>query len=219
MNLQSTAFFVRQLLEKEFCTKALQIKRRIVTLVVKLYCTCLKKGIVIFFLFVFLFNIVGYKAFYFYQIQNADSRLESKILSSNISTEKLITIKIPVNLPYLVDWADYQPMEGEVVFKKETYRYIKKKIARDTVFLVCIDHHEKTQLENNSDEFFKKVNDLTSDVNKKPVLKQIKNDFFESYKSYEYPINYSLIIKAETTFLPSILSNVTLEKAHNPPEC
>ncbi|MDB5012492.1 MAG: hypothetical protein JWQ25_694 [Daejeonella sp.] len=162
---------------------------------------------------------MGYKAFYFYQIQNADSRLESQILNSDISSEKLITIKIPVNLPYLVDWASYQPMEGEVVYKKETYKYVKKKIARDTVFLVCIDHREKSQLENNSDDFFKKVNDLTSDINKKPVLKQIKNDFFEPYKPYEFANNCSLILTLETTFLSENLSNVTLEKNHNPPEC
>ena len=162
---------------------------------------------------------MGYKAFYFYQIQNADLRLESKIHNSNLSSKKLITIKIPVNLPYLVDWVNYQPMEGEVVYKKETYRYIKKKIARDTIFLVCINHHEKTQLENKSNEFFKKVNDLASDVNKKPVLKQIKNDFFETYKPYEYTNNFLLITPEETTFLSESLSIVTLEKVHNPPEC
>lgn len=162
---------------------------------------------------------MGYKAFYFYQLQNADSRLELKIQNFKIPNDRLITIKIPVKMPYLADWGDYQPMEGEVVYKQETYRYIKKKIARDTVFLVCIDHSEKTQLENRSNDFFKKVNDLTTDVNKKPVLKQVKNDFFESYKPYTYPNNYSHISLPESTFLSESFSRVTLEKDHNPPEC
>ncbi len=179
----------------------------------------MKRVVAIFLSLVFLFNIVGYKAVYFYQIQNADDRLETKVRNSNFASEKLITIKIPVTLPYLVDWADYQPMEGEVIYKKETYRYIKKKIARDTVFLVCIDHHEKTKLQNNSDEFFKKVNDITAETNKKPVLKQVKTDFFERYKPYEYANNYLLILKVEPSYQAKNVSTVTLDKDHNPPEC
>ena len=171
----------------------------------------MKRVVAIFLSLVFLFNIVGYKAFYFYQIQNADKRLETKVRTSNFAAEKLITIKIPVKLPYLIDWAEYQSMEGEVVYKKETYRYIKKKIARDTVFLVCIDHHEKTKIQNDSDEFFKKVNDIAADTNKKPVLKQVKTDFYECYKPYEYANNYLLILTAKPTFKVTDLTIVTLD--------
>jgi hypothetical protein len=161
---------------------------------------------------------VGYRAFYFYQIQIADLRLESKILASDISSEKLITIKIPLNLPYLTDWADYQSMEGEVVYKKETYRYIKKKIARDTAFLICVDHHEKSKLEKNSDEFFNKVNDITSDGAKKETIKLVKNDFFENSTPYEFLKTYSYLnlVKSVFTLLP--LNSVFLETDHNPPE-
>ena len=161
---------------------------------------------------------MGYKAFYFYQIQKADLRLESKILASDLSSEKLITIKIPLNLPYLTDWADYQSMEGEVVYKKETYRYIKKKITRDTAFLICVDHHEKSKLQKNSDEFFNKVNDITTNGSKKETVKQVKNDFFENAATHEFLMTYCYVNLINSVFTLLPINSVFLKTDHNPPE-
>ncbi|MBC7744516.1 MAG: hypothetical protein H7096_05385 [Flavobacterium sp.] len=143
----------------------------------------MKKTASIFLLFVFLFNIIGYKAFFFYLEQQADIRIASTIQSLNELDKRLITVKIPINLPYQTDWREFESIDGEMNFKGKTYKYVKRKVLRDTLILLCIDHTEKYQIEQNSADYYKKVNDLTSETNKKPVLKQAKTDYYQEVKN------------------------------------
>ena len=138
----------------------------------------MKKALSIFLLFVFLFNTVGYKALYYWQISNANKRIAAKIKHSHYSTDQLIMIKIPINLPYLSDWTNFQPMEGQVVYKKQTYRYVKRKIERDSLVLLCLPDLEKDGIEKARQAFFLKTNQ--ADASKKAFAKAVKYDFEDS---------------------------------------
>ena len=138
----------------------------------------LKKACSILLLLVFLFNAVGYKVVFFYLEQQADIRLETKIKTLHEADTQLITVKIPINLPYQTDWREFESIDGEMTYKGKTYKYVKRKVLRDTLILVCIDHREKSQIEKRSSDYFKKVNDLASD-NKKPQLKLAKMDYYQ----------------------------------------
>lgn len=126
---------------------------------------------------VFLFNTVGYKALFYVQLRNADFRLEKKIQIADYLEGNLISIKIPLKLPYLADWSGFQAVEGEMIYKQKTYKYIKKKIARDTLFLICIDHSEKDEIEKNTNNFLSKTSG--ENASKKAFSKPIKYDFNE----------------------------------------
>lgn len=143
----------------------------------------MKKIVSIILLFVFLFNIIGYKFFFDYLQYSADVRIESKIQTLHEFDEYLITIKIPINLPYQTDWKDFEPASGEMVYKGITYKYVKQKVQKDTLILLCINHTERSSIDKNSCDYFKKVNDLASETNKKPTIKQPKTDYYQETKN------------------------------------
>jgi len=174
----------------------------------------LKKGLSIFLLFVFLFNTVGYKALYYFKINSANERIKQQIQATDYAADKLITVKIPLNLPYVADWADYQMAEGEIIYKQKTYKYIKKKIKRDTLFLICLDHSEKNKLDKESEEYNIKVNDLNA---KKAFGKPVKYDFDK--KEFYQPSNPYILIHASCIAFKLASSIDVFLKAHpNPPD-
>ena len=139
----------------------------------------MKKAISILLLSFFLFNIIGYKLFFYYQVTEADSRIQAKIDVLHESDESLFAVKIPIRLPYHTDWKDYESVEGEMTYNKTTYKYVKRKVLRDTLILLCVKYQEKSVIEKNSNEYFKKVNDLTTDHSKKQEIKHAKEDFYQ----------------------------------------
>ena len=161
----------------------------------------MKKLASILLLLIFLFNTIGYKAFFFYLEQEADKRIEAKIETLSELDAELIAVKIPINLPYQTDWREFESVDGEMTFKGKTYKYVKRKVLRDTLILLCIDHTEKSQLQKSSADYFKKVNDLTSETNKKPVLKQAKTDY------YQQSNNLSVVVPMIVYFNSSIITN------------
>lgn len=159
----------------------------------------MKKVVSISFLLVFLFNVLGYKIFFYYLEIEADDRIQSKIEQISETDKELITIKIPINLPYHTDWAKFERVDGEVNFKGKIYKYVKQKVSKDTLILLCINDKEKTEINKQRDNYVKKINDLTTEKNKKPNLKQSKTDYYESFElvkfvlftsnKYEYQLN------------------------------
>lgn len=117
------------------------------------------------------------------QILDADSQLQTKIENLHETDKSLITVKIPIRLPYQTDWKEFESVEGEMTYNNTTYKYVKRKVLRDTLILLCVNFKEKSQIQKNSNDFFKKVNDLSSNSSKKQVLKQTKDDFFQQSKN------------------------------------
>jgi hypothetical protein len=138
----------------------------------------LKKLFSILLLLVFLFNTVGYRLAFFYLIKEADSQMELKAEQINEHDKHLVTLKIPINLPYQTDWKDFEPADGETVIKGITYKMVKRKVSRDTLILLCMENSDKTRLEKNSDDYFKKSNGLDSNTSKKTEHKQLQELYF-----------------------------------------
>lgn len=143
-----------------------------------------------------LFNIVGYRIFFLYLEREANLRIESKIETLSHLDRELITVKIPINLPYQIDWKGFERVDGEVSVNGKIYRYVKQRVYRDTLILLCLNDKEKTSLKKRAAEYFQQVNDLTAETNKKPVFKNSKLDFFEEMritfpKLYPHQASYS----------------------------
>ncbi|NEU09606.1 hypothetical protein GZH53_14865 [Flavihumibacter sp. R14] len=170
----------------------------------------MKKITAILLLVLFLFNIVGYKALFLYLSQKADRHIEALIQDATKEDDRFITFKIPLNLPYLPDGNDFETLEGELNVKGTIYKLIKKKISRDTLIVLCINHPEKTRIEKDGNDYFKKVNDLTSDTSKKPESK-VKTDYVLQDKL----VNVCLIAIFHKTAFSTFVSN-SLLKGHYP---
>lgn len=138
----------------------------------------LRKLTAILFLIVFLYNVAGYKGFFFYLSQSADQRLDEKIRDDSVPDKDLITVKFPFHVPYIAESKEFESMGGEVNVKGTIYRYVKRKIVRDTLILLCIENKEKSLIEKKRAEYFNKVNDLASNTSKKSDVKQVKTDYY-----------------------------------------
>lgn len=162
----------------------------------------MKKLTAVFLLMVILFNIAGYRLFFYCLTEAADARMESKIEKLDEFDKRLITIKIPINLPYQTDWKYFEPVNGEIAYKGVIYKYVKQKVHSDTLILLCLNHREKSEIENNSDDYFKKVNDL--DNTKKPIAKQAKVDFYQETIQYFFsfpPVMDPKLLSCSSTVL------------------
>jgi hypothetical protein len=74
----------------------------------------------------------------------------------------LITIAIPIKIPYLCDWPEFRRVDGEIEFGGKIYRFVKRKVFNGQMILLCLPDENKTQLQAAGNDFFKSVNDLSS---------------------------------------------------------
>ena len=91
-------------------------------------------------------------------------------------------------------------------YKNTTYKYVKRKVLRDTLILLCIEHREKSIIVRNSNDFAKKVNEVIPDGSKKQILKQAKGDFYQksdgmlvAFYSLRTPVAFPVIQALKTS--------------------
>ena len=121
-----------------------------------------------------IFNLVGYRWLLTAIENKATANLEQKISSGEYSDDQLVEIRIPLNMPYYSD-KDYENIYGETDFNGEHYRYVKRKVSGNTLYLLCLPHKEKTNIAKAENEFTKAVNDVPA--NKQGS--QQKNNFIK----------------------------------------
>lgn len=136
----------------------------------KLPCQKMRKTAAILLLMLFVFNTIGYKLWFTIAMQKADNKLEASLNNNDYNQQDLFTLTIPINLPYQNIATDFERIDGEITVNGETYKYVQRKVANDTLFLQCIRHSEKMDLQQKSNDYFGKVNDVAgkNDANKMP---------------------------------------------------
>lgn len=108
----------------------------------------LKKLITCMLLFVHLLNIGGQLALYEFLVYRSDKLFNEQISQNNYKIDDLVEVKIPVSMPTIQDWKEYVYISGQVQLKSHCYNYVKLKITRDTMYLMCIPTYVKTKLIN-----------------------------------------------------------------------
>jgi len=131
--------------------------------------------------------MVGYR-WYFSVIENkATAKLEQKISAGKYNEAQLVEIRIPLNMPYYSD-KEYEEVYGETDWNGEHYRYVKRKVSGNTLYLLCIPDIENTSIAKVKSEFTKSVNDVPA--NKKGS--QQKNTFIKLMNS-EFQTNETVV--------------------------
>lgn len=147
-------------------------------------------------LFVVLFNLGGYSLFFQYMIKRSDSKIISQINNNRYHNSDLVEVKIPVNLPTLQDWTEFETISGQVQFKSNTYNYAEIRMTRDTLYLLVIPNHARTKLVNANIIYAKQVNDIP--INKKSHTSLLKKSICES--EYHYiALNYKTAAPVNNT--------------------
>jgi hypothetical protein len=106
----------------------------------------MKRFAAIFLLSIHLFSLFGYMlacAWYTYQ---SNRFINEQISKDRYEVGDLVEVKIPVSMPSIEDWKDFAYITGQVQFSNNSYNYVKLRLTRDTMYLMCVPNYEKTRL-------------------------------------------------------------------------
>ncbi len=129
----------------------------------------MRKAAAILLLTLFLFNTIGYKLWFGVAMQRADVKLETALDNKDYNNDQLFTLKVPINLPYQNIACGFERVNGEIIVNGETYKYVQRKVANDTLYLQCIKNTVKIKLQQKSNDYFGKINDVASNNSTKKM--------------------------------------------------
>jgi hypothetical protein len=182
--------------------------------------TDLKKITALFFIVLFLFNLFGYRLVVKYMQDKVSDQLEARLDKNLYDESQLVELKIPIHLPYQTNWSSYQRYDGEIEVDGMMYKYVKRKVANDTLYVMCIPNTKKMHLETAKNDFFKMSNDLQTDSSKKSG--DSKTISFKSlqgeYDAYSFQLSALLNINTSRNLWNAGSSKKLLSSPHLSPE-
>jgi hypothetical protein len=95
---------------------------------------------------VYLFNIGGQLLLHQYFSYLSDRYFNEQTSKGLYNINDLTEVKIPVNMPGIAEWKNYENIKGQVQFENTCYNYVKMKITRTAIFLMCVPNYDTTQL-------------------------------------------------------------------------
>lgn len=183
----------------------------------------MKKITAIFFLILFSFNWFGYRLVYDCMQKLASKQLEASLDNNSYDESQLVEIKVAVHLPYQTSWGSYERYNGEIQLNGVRYKYVKRKLANDTLYLKCIPNTKEMMLQTAKNDFFKLSNNLLQNSNSKKadnstsVFKNLQPVFNESSLGFEIS---SPILSGRRNWIPikpeHLLSNIHLSPEQPP---
>jgi len=120
--------------------------------------------------------------------QRANKELVAKIDKSDYVESNLITVKVPLSMPYLTNWDDFKRTDGEITLNGKIYHYVKEKVYNGELILMCLPDEQKMNLQTAKNDFFKTQNDLQNTTSKNSgenshVVKFAVSDYIKTENS------------------------------------
>jgi hypothetical protein len=143
-------------------------------------------------LLMLLFNWIGYSFVSDYLQYHSDINLEKQLDANLYNEDDLIELKLAINLPYQNNWSDYERYDGEIEYNGVSYKYVKRKVANDTLYLKCLPNTGKMSLAAAKNDYFKMTSDLSqNDQSKKSspksnFSKSISPDFEDNFLNISF---------------------------------
>jgi hypothetical protein len=120
----------------------------------------LKRFAAILLLGVHLFYLGGYTVVFQYFIHRSDVQLVKQMYDNKVDDAKLLELKVPVHMPTIQDWTEYEHIEGQIQLNNGYYDYVRLKMTRDTMYLICLPNNVKTNLVKANIIMAKNLNDV-----------------------------------------------------------
>lgn len=178
----------------------------------------MKRLFAIVLLSVHLFNMGGYALFYQYFIHQADVQMVKEVYNDKINDSRFIELKIPVHMPTVTDWTDYEVVAGQVQLKDAYYNYVKLKMTRDTMYFICLPNTTKTRLIAANIITAKEVSDVPMSKKGEQAIKKVSTS-----DEYSLPVFKYQYAAFETLFKPGyknvsvVISSPYIESPGKPP--
>ena len=179
----------------------------------------MRKFAAILLLLIFLFNLVGYRFLFNYAQQKSDVKVTASLDKHDYNDADLITIKVPLSMPYQVIQSDFERVDGEISIDGKIYKYVKRKIVDGEMVLMCLPDANKTRIQSAKAEFFKSTNDIAQNNTSKKAGSS-KTEFFKNLGSdYEQQMTfYSIAQLSSIEATNALLQSEALPSfPHTPP--
>ena len=150
----------------------------------------MRKLTAIFFILVVVFNIYGYRLMIsFIEYINAVA-LETKVDNHEYSDAELISVKTTLNLPYFSSSPEFERVYGSISIDGVEYEYVKKRVYKDTLELLCIPNHAKVKMQQVANEMAQMAADGQADTpsKKNTSIKIGFPDFCCSFQQLSTPL-------------------------------
>ena len=106
----------------------------------------LKKLIAASLLIIYVFNLGGQLAMHQYFAYLSDRFFNEQTSKGLYNVGDLTEVKLPVDLPGISDWKGYENISGQIQFENVSYNYVKMKITRHCMYLMCVPDYKATRL-------------------------------------------------------------------------
>ena len=179
----------------------------------------MKRIFAIVLLTVHLFNLGGYALLFQYYIHEADVQMVKTVFDNKLGDEKLVEIRIPVNMPTIQDWDDYAVVAGQIQLKDAYYNYTRLKMTRDTLYFLCFPNTTKTRLANANIFVVKELSDAP--LNKKsqdPLAKKINAVSNYTLQVFQFAFSaFGIMVKQNNKPQATHWDNPFIESPGKPP--
>lgn len=166
------------------------------------------------------FNFAGYRLVFFFLQKSADQTMAARLDAEQYNEADLLTITVPLKLPYQVAQKDFERVDGEIKVEGKIYKYVKRKVEGGQLVLLCLPDQQKMQLESARHTAFKITGAVPlsgkSDATKSLVIKNILSDYDRNAAPWRLPPLVILIQHGQSQN-PQLLP-FFLPTADRPPE-
>ena len=183
----------------------------------------MRKLAAILLLALFLFNLFGYRILFNYLQQQSDVNIEASIDANQYNAHDLITIKIPLSMPYQLDQENFERVSGEIKYNGKIYKYVQRKVSGGELILQCLPDESKMKLHSAKDDFFKFANDLQqNNSSKKSSGADLAKNWISIYDKQADKQEAVLLSPKNTSFSSEIIftfSSGIHISPEQPPDC
>lgn len=147
-----------------------------------------------------------------------DREMIQKFDAENYSDSDVITIKIPMTIPYATDSKEFARVDGKFEHNGEFYRMVKQKLSQDTLFVVCVKDHENKRIDDAMTKFVKTFTDKPVDnsSNAKIVISFAKDYISQSFTIQPVTLGWEADVVKESSC--SIIKSSFTSSIVHPPE-
>lgn len=184
----------------------------------------MRKIAAILFFAVLIFNWAGYRIFFGYAQSSHNRNLSEQFDKNEYNDAELVSVKIHYPLPYIVNSSGFERWDGEVDIDGKVYKYVKRRIIKDSIEFLCLPDQRSEHLQAAKDEFFKMTNDLQqdkpshqSDQQQVPVFKNVLSEFCQEIKDWE--LLHTETSLAYNYYCPAIYHDFLSNTSEQPPDC
>ena len=183
----------------------------------------LKKLSAILLIFILSFNWYGYRIVMGIMTKQSDQQLEVRLDNNDYDESQLVEVRVALNMPYQNDQAEFERHYGEMEVDGKYYTYVKRKIEKGWLVLMCIPNSSKEKIQAAGNDYFKIANGLDDQQqdNKQNNTNNFAKNFWSEYDGSETDFTIDiftyLINKNFLDNTPS-LKDICLSSPGQPPE-